>query len=188
MATNLHSLRFPLGEFQFPNITIDTDEIATFIEVISDLPTELAQIIDAIPHETSYQWRYRPDGWTFSQVIHHLADSHMNSFIRFKLTLTEDEPIIRPYIESMWARTQEATNSAEIGDSLKIISGLHSRWATLLRSIKAEEYERMFRHPEFDDPISLYQSLSLYSWHCNHHLAHLRLALASGGKYGTGAS
>jgi len=114
---------------------------------------------------------YREGGWSVRQVVHHVPESHMNAYIRFKLALTEDEPTIKPYMEDRWAATPD-TQSTPLEISLALLEPLHSRWVRLLRSLKPGEWKRTFRHPELG-VVSLEKNLALYSWHGRHHVAHI---------------
>jgi len=113
---------------------------------------------------------YRPDGWTVRQVLHHIADSHMTSYLRFKLALTEAEPTIKPYDEGEWAKLPDAL--APVEPSLDLLVLLHQRWILLLRSLKPDQWNRTFRHPE-RGVVQLDTNLMLYAWHGRHHLAHV---------------
>jgi hypothetical protein len=126
------------------------------------------------------KWKCRPEGWTIKQVIHHCSDSHINSIIRFKLALTEDNPTIRPYREERWAELDDSIND-DISISLSLIEVLHTKWAYLLRSLSEEQLNRTFNHPNSGE-FTLKQAIALYAWHSNHHLAHVKQALASDGK------
>ena len=128
---------------------------------------------DLSPLELDYI--YRPGGWTIKQVVHHCADSHMNSLIRFKLALTEDLPTIKPYFEERWAELADYHNP--ISDSLIILQGVHNRWVTLLKSLDQEQLKRDFIHPEHQKRFTLKETMALYAWHCQHHLAHIEQAL-----------
>ena len=114
---------------------------------------------------------YRPEGWTVRQVIHHIADSHMNAYIRLKFALAEDEPEIKPYDENIWARTAEAA-TLPVGASLTLLAGLHERWAATFRAMSEADYTRAYRHPE-SGLTRLDVALALYEWHGRHHLAHV---------------
>ena len=114
---------------------------------------------------------YREGGWTVRQVVHHVPDSHLNSYIRFKLALTEEEPTIRPYMEDRWAELPEA-RTAPIELSLSLLEDLHKRWMLMLRAIQPAEWKRTFRHPEIG-PMTLEKNLALYAWHGRHHVAHV---------------
>ena len=114
---------------------------------------------------------YRPGGWTVRQVVHHYADSHANSYVRFRLALTEDAPVIKPYDEQRWAELPDA-KSAPISVSLTLLSALHQRWVLLLRSLDDQTFARTFIHPELGE-MRLDKTLGLYAWHCHHHVAHI---------------
>jgi uncharacterized damage-inducible protein DinB len=114
---------------------------------------------------------YREGGWTVRQVVHHVPDSHLNSYIRFKLALTEEDPTIRPYMEDRWAELPEA-KTAPIELSLSLLEDLHKRWMLMLRAIQPAEWKRTFRHPEIG-PMTLEKNLALYAWHGRHHVAHV---------------
>jgi uncharacterized damage-inducible protein DinB len=114
---------------------------------------------------------YRPEGWTVRQVVHHVPESHMHSYVRFKLAITEEEPTIKPYYEDRWARLDDA-NQAPIELSLNLLSALHERWVWFLRSLKEVDFERTFRHPDLGT-VSLDKNLALYAWHGRHHVAQI---------------
>ena len=122
--------------------------------------------------EAQLQTPYRPDGWTSQQVVHHVADSHMNAFIRFKLGLTEDNPSIKPYDEVMWAELSD-TKIVPINVSLTLLHALHTRWVAVLENIKEEEWSRTLFHPEHKREMSLWYVIGLYAWHGKHHTAHI---------------
>jgi len=171
----LEELRYPVGKFQFE--TPNQEKLDQWIDTITNLPSELKKLVGTLSYE-DLEKTYKPDGWNIKQIVHHLADSHMNSFIRFKLVLTEENPTFKPYNEVEWAKTEDAS-SEDIADSLGLLEGLHKRWATLLRSIESEQMERTFIHPEYKNQYNLKWLLCLYDWHCRHHLAHIRLAKES---------
>lgn len=169
----LEKLRFPIGEFEVPK-QVSTSDIEKWIGDIALFPSRLVDLVDNLSEEQLSK-TYRPEGWTIRQVVHHCADSHLNSFIRFKLAMTEDTPTIRPYLEDKWAEQVDYT--IPIVNSIKIIEGLHARWTVLLKSFDATDLERKFVHPEHGTSFSLAEAIAMYAWHCNHHLAHVRLAL-----------
>jgi uncharacterized damage-inducible protein DinB len=115
--------------------------------------------------------------WTIRQIVHHLADSHLNSYVRIKLALTEDRPTIKPYDESRWSALDDARR-APIGPSLEILDGVHARWAILMRSLPAEAFDREFYHPETNVTTPLWKALALYGWHGRHHTAQIEWVLA----------
>lgn len=170
----LYQLQFPIGKFQKPAV-IDDSLIQQWISDIQHFPEQIKTITQRLSGE-QLNWQYRPDGWTIKQVVHHCADSHMNSFIRFKLALTEDSPTIKPYFEDRWAELVDGTDN-NIKDSLALITALHSKWVVLLKNINSSDLKRDFIHPEHGKRISLEENIGTYAWHCNHHLAHIKLAL-----------
>ena len=162
-------LRYPIGKFQPPASITATDR-ARFIDEIETLPGRLRSAIAGLD-EAQLDTPYRPGGWTVRQVVHHFADSHMNSFVRFKLALTEDSPVIKPYDERAWAETADS-RSIPVEPSLSLIEGLHQRWAALLRSLDGQQCQRTFTHPE-RGLLTLDVTLAMYAWHCRHHTAHI---------------
>ncbi len=162
-------LRYPVGRFQAP-ATISPEDRARFIDTIEALPARLRAAIAGL-NDVQIDTRYRDGGWTVRQVVHHLADSHMNSFVRFKLGLTEDAPTIKPYLEGPCAETADSVN-VPADASLALLDGLHQRWTVLLRAMTEQDYQRTFKHPE-RGVIRLDANLALYEWHCRHHTAHI---------------
>lgn len=167
---NLEQLKYPIGKYLRPNI-ITKEMISSWIEDISTLPTKLEGAVKNLSQE-QLETPYRPDGWTLKQVVHHLADSHLNAFIRIKLALTEDQPTIKPYFEERWAELEDGKNMP-IEASLKMISGIHARWTVLLKSLSDSDFERTFIHPEHGRIWRIDGVVGLYAWHGNHHLAHI---------------
>jgi hypothetical protein len=163
-------LRYPIGQFIKPN-QITKDIISIWIHDIASFPERLRIEVDGLSDE-QLDTPYRPEGWTIRQVIHHCADSHMNSFIRFKLALTEDHPTIKPYFEDRWADLPDS-KQITVDASLKILEGLHERWVVLLNSLTEIDLSRTFYHPENRQAIRLDENIGIYAWHCNHHLAHI---------------
>jgi hypothetical protein len=176
MQANIEELKYPIGKFQTPK-SIDNNQIEEWIKTIERFPEKLShEVLNLTQAELKKQ--YRPNGWTIRQVVNHCADSHMNSLIRFKLALTEDIPTIKPYFEDLWAELPDS-NAFPVGSSLKLLEGLHERWAFLLRSLSDQDLERQFKHPESGELISLKINIGIYAWHCEHHLAHVKNAKAS---------
>lgn len=173
-SQNLEDLKYPIGKFSKPE-SISEEEIKSWITDIEQFPNRLNKLVPYLS-ASELNYRYRPDGWTIKQVVHHCADSHMNSFIRFKLCLTEELPTIKPFNDSKWAELPDATE-ADISTSLKLIEGLHARWTILLKSLDASELNKQYVHPDKQQPLSLLDSIALYAWHGNHHLAHIKQAL-----------
>lgn len=163
------SLRFPLGEFTAPSVVSDSQR-AAWIADIARLPADLTAAVEPL----SEAWLgkcYRPGGWTVQQVVQHLADSHMNSFVRFKWALTEDQPTIKPYDEKAWAECPDK-GALPVTASLVFLAALHDRWVALLSGMSPSDWRRGFVHPE-SGPIALDVNLGLYAWHGRHHLAHI---------------
>jgi len=162
------NLRFPVGKFE--KIEVTEDLRSQFLETIAALPKKLREACLGL-NEEQLETEYRPEGWTVKQVVHHLADSHSNSLIRFKLALTEDTPPIKPYLEDKWAELADAKH-APVELSLNQIDSIHARWSLILEAMTAEDFERNLFHPEHGE-VSLNYMLSLYDWHCRHHIAHI---------------
>jgi uncharacterized damage-inducible protein DinB len=161
-------LRYPIGPFQRPD-SLDAKGREAAITAITQLPAEFRRAVSGL-NDSQLDTPYRPGGWTVRQVAHHVPDSHMNAYVRFKLALTEDNPTIKPYEESLWARL--ADSSLPIETSLRLLENLHDRWVVLLKSITLEQWERPFVHPETGSQ-RLFQLLALYSWHGAHHTGHV---------------
>lgn len=161
--------RYPLGKFSFEG-NMTEQQKARCLDDIEQTPARLRAAVSGL-NDQQLDTPYRDAGWTVRQVVHHVPDSHMNSYVRFKLALTEDEPTIRPYMENLWAELPEA-KSAPIELSLTLLESLHQRWMLALRGIKPEEWKRNLRHPEMG-LLSLEKTLALYAWHGRHHVAHV---------------
>lgn len=161
--------RYPIGKFD-RNINVTTEMRSEFIGTIEALPAQLRKEVENL-FERQLDTPYRDGGWTIRQVVHHLPDSHINSYIRFKLALTEENPAIKTYEEHLWAELQD-TFKTPIDVSLNLLESLHTRWAILLRSLTDEQFEKTFQHPEWNK-ITLSSTLALYAWHSKHHLAHI---------------
>ncbi|MDQ1151423.1 YfiT family bacillithiol transferase [Sphingobacterium zeae] len=170
MQHELEKLRYPIGRFAIPD-AIDHTLLNDWIKTITDFPARLKSEVGDLTDDM-LEKRYRPEGWTIRQVVHHCADSHMNSFIRFKLALTEEDPTIKLYEEKLWAELPDA-KIIPIESSVKLLEGLHERWGILLKSLTTEQLERGFIHPATKRLISLKVNIGLYAWHCNHHLMHI---------------
>lgn len=176
----LEKLKFPIGKFQKPD-SISENDIKTWVEVIQNFPINIKKLASTLSVE-ELNWVYRPEGWSIKQVVHHCADSHMNSFIRFKLALTEDIPTIKPYEEAKWAELVDG-KSDNISSSIQIIEGVHTRWVLLLKSFGGKELKKKFVHPTNNKTSCLDEIIGLYAWHCNHHLAHIEQALLHKGQF-----
>ncbi|MGC5325920.1 YfiT family bacillithiol transferase [Brevibacillus sp. SYSU BS000544] len=161
-------LRYPIGTFEWAG-EASAEQMSKWIDEIEAIPTQLRLAVKGLSPE-QLDTPYRPDGWTLRQVVHHVADSHMNSYIRFKLALTEDEPTIKPYEEASWAELADSAQPVEV--SLTLLDALHERWIVLLRSMSPEDFKRSFIHPQ-NGVVSLTHATGLYSWHGRHHIAHV---------------
>ena len=178
---DIEKLKYPIDSFSYPKVCTP-EIIEDWIQTIANFPADLNETVDGLTL-SQLNWKYRPDGWNIKQVIHHLADSHMNSFIRFKLALTEESPTVKPYHEELWAELPDATED-NILVSLMILRGLHNRWSILLRNMSMQDMAKVIVHPEYKaKKILLKQNIGLYAWHCSHHLAHIQQALRYGGDF-----
>jgi len=162
-------IRYPIGQFTWAGRNT-AEQRAAAINDIAAAPQKMRSAVAGLT-ETQLDIPYRKGGWTVRQVVHHVPDSHMNSYIRFKLALTEDEPTIKPYDEAVWANLIDA-KTAPIEPSLSLLEGLHYRWALLLRSLSDTDVTRKFNHPELGI-VSIDQYIALYAWHGKHHVAHI---------------
>lgn len=162
-------LRYPIGKFD-SKIATTPEMRAKFIQTIEELPAKIREAIAGLSDE-QIDTPYRPGGWTIRQVVHHVADSHVNSFCRFKFGLTVDAPTVTTYDEALWAETADA-KTAPLDSSLMIIEGVHARWTTLLKSMSDADFARKLNHPE-RGAMSLDLLLALYDWHSRHHTAHV---------------
>ena len=176
----IEKLKFPIGPFVKPN-PLSSDQIEEWIFEIEQFPAKLKELVEDLSKD-QINWRYRPGGWMIKQVVHHCADSHMNSFIRFKLALTEDYPTIKPYLEHLWANLPDGLTDS-VSESISILDGLHARWCTLLKSLDTDDMNRKFVHPEHGTEFSLMEMIGFYAWHGNHHLAHIQQAIEMKGSF-----
>ncbi len=165
----MNDLRYPIGKFVPPSELSAADR-KPLIGQIAELPGQLRTAVTGLS-PSQIETPYRPQGWTVRQVVHHVADSHLNALVRFKLALTEDQPAVKTYAEDRWAELPDA-KSAPVELSLTLLESLHQRWVLLLRSLTDEQWARAFRHPEHGT-IGLERTLALYAWHGRHHLAHI---------------
>ncbi|MEO6806180.1 MAG: YfiT family bacillithiol transferase [Edaphobacter sp.] len=161
-------LRYPIGGFKAP-ATISRGERADAIATLAELPEQLRNAVDGLS-AAQLSTPYRDGGWTVRQVVHHVADSHMNAFIRVKLSLTEDWPTVKPYDEAAWAKLHDMT--APVEWSLELIEALQARWVMLLQSLDEEQWKRGCNHPQ-NGPMTVEMATLLYAWHSRHHVAHI---------------
>ncbi len=167
----MEHLRFPIGKLVVPE-TYPMEDIRGWIDSIRSLPSEIREVANSLSDEQLSK-PYRPEGWTGKQVIHHVADSHINCLIRLKLALTEDNPTIKPYNEEKWARLSDY--EMPISFSLDLIENTHAHLVYLLDRLQELDFHRMFTHPQYQYTRSIAYLSALYSWHGKHHTAHLKL-------------
>lgn len=162
-------IRYPIGKLAL-NDVVSSNELA---QMINDLENAPKQLVDAVEGLTREQLAtpYRPNGWKLSQVVHHLADSHMNAYMRIKLALTEEQPTVKTFEENLWAEL--ADNNTPITISVKLFTGIHERLVTLLKFLKEAEFKKAVIHPEIG-MITVEQLVAIYSWHGKHHIAQIR--------------
>ena len=160
--------RYPIGKFSY-TAPLTAGQKKQFLDDIEQTPARLRDAVRGLS-DAQLDTPYRDGGWTVRQVVHHVPDSHMNSYIRFKLALTEDDPTIKPYFEDRWAELPDSRQPVE--NSLTMLESLHRRWTTVLRSMSEADWKRTFRHPELGS-MPLEKALALYSWHGRHHVAHV---------------
>src|SRR5579872_6287177 len=165
----MNDLRYPIGKFHYEGPSTE-ERRQKLIDEIASAPADLRSAITGLS-ERQLDTPYRPDGWTVRQVVHHVPDSHVNAYIRFKLALTEEEPTIKPYAEDRWARLED-TRLTPVHVSLTLLDSLHDRWVRLLRSLPPQDWKRTFRHPEIG-VMDMERTLALYAWHGRHHVAHI---------------
>ena len=169
MPTTAPDPRYPVGRFA-PPAEHTAEQRATDVRTIAELPARLREAVAGLD-DRRLDTPYRPDGWTVRQLVHHVADSHMNAFTRFKLGLTEDAPTIKPYDEARWADL--ADSALPVATSLALVDALHVRWTALLAAMTPDDFARTVHHPEHAQPMSLDRLLALYAWHSRHHVAHV---------------
>lgn len=162
--------RYPVGRFEWAGSATD-GERRKWIAELAEAPAHLRAAVEGLT-EAQLDTPYREGGWTVRQVVHHLADSHMNSYVRFRLALTEETPTIKPYDENSWAELPDA-RSGPPEPSLALLEALHMRWVALLRTLSPSEWEREFVHPEHGARSTLSRTLAVYAWHGRHHVAQI---------------
>lgn len=166
--TDAEALRYPLG--RFTPVAPDAAVRRAAVAEIAALPLRLRDAVAGLAG-AHLDTPYRPGGWTVRQVVHHVADSHINGFVRVKLALTEDAPIIKPYDEQAFATLDDMRLPVEV--SLDLLAALHARWVALYAAMTEEQFARTFVHPEYPEPQSLDRHVQLYAWHSRHHVAHI---------------
>ena len=170
-ATELEQLRYPIGRFTAPAAPLSPPQREEMIDAIAAVPRELRRELAGLS-DAQLDTPYRPGGWTLRQLAHHVPDSHLNAYTRFKLALTEEVPTIKPYDEARWAELADS-RELPVEPSLTMLDVLHQRWVHLLRSMSPGDFRRELSHPEWSKPLSLDAMLALYAWHGRHHTAHV---------------
>jgi uncharacterized damage-inducible protein DinB len=165
----MSDLSYPIGKFHYEGVPTEQQRQA-FLDEIAQAPAKLRAAAKGL-NDAQLDAPYRPGGWTVRQVVHHVPDSHLNSYIRCKLALTEEDPTIKPYAEDRWAELADS-KATPIEVSLTLLDSLHDRWLRLLRSLGPEDWKKTFRHPDLG-PMPLEKNLALYAWHGRHHVAHI---------------
>lgn len=163
-------LRYPIGPFEFPD-SATPEGLERWIGAIESLPAEFRKTVEPLSAE-QLDTPYRPGGWTVRQLVHHVPDSHLSSFVRFKWTLTEDVPTIKTYDEKLWAELPDSRDTP-VEVSLTLLESLHTRWVYLLRGMNEEDWQRRLYHPEMERELALFQMAALYAWHGRHHHTHI---------------
>jgi hypothetical protein len=166
----MSDLRYPIGPFQWKG-SLTQEERKAAIDVIAATPANLRAAVKGLS-VAQIDTPYREGGWTVRQVVHHMPDSHLNAYVRFKLTLTEDVPQVKTYEEASWAETPEI-GITPVETSLVLLESLHERWVTLLRALSPEDFSRTFKHPQHETPRPLDWLVAIYAWHGPHHVAHI---------------
>lgn len=162
-------LSYPIGKFEYTRISTPQQRVQSILE-IEETPARLREAIRGL-NEQQLNTPYRPGGWSVRQVVHHLPESHMNAYVRFKLALTEENPTVKPYKEDLWSKTPDvAATPLEV--SLALLENLHRRWVILLKSLTEADLERTLQHPELGQ-VKLDRYLAMYAWHGKHHVAHI---------------
>jgi len=160
--------RYPIGQFSYTG-PLSPEQKRQYLNDIEQAPARFRAAVHGLS-DAQLDTPYRHGGWMVRQVVHHVPDSHMNAYIRFKLALTEDDPIIKPYMEDRWAELPDSRQPIE--NSLAMLDSLHRRWTTVMRNMSDADWQRTFRHPELGS-MTLEKTLALYSWHGRHHTAHV---------------
>jgi hypothetical protein len=174
--SDTEALRYPIGPFQ-PRTGLSAEEREELIGQIAGFPSDLRAVVESLTGK-QLDATYRDGGWTIRQVVHHVPDSHLQGYVRFKLAVTEASPTIKTYDQKAWGNTEDC-HGAPVEASLSLLEGLHQRWAYFLRSLSEDDFARSYHHPEMGE-VTLETTLQLYAWHGRHHLAHVRLVADKG--------
>ncbi len=165
---------YPIGKYNRP-VEFTEDLITMMVEDIRTFPKHLKKVCKKINKDKKLQYSYRDGGWSIEQIVHHIADSHMIAFTRFKLALTENNPTIKPYDENLWAETSDIQLPLKV--SIKLLKALHIKWTSLLENMDKNDFKRTYFHPGYNTTSSLQDALALYVWHGKHHVAQIEVAL-----------
>ena len=166
----LYALRYPIGEYEFGGPRLSAPDRAAAIEAMTVLPVQIRLAASGLSR-AQLDARYRPGGWMLRQIVHHLADAHSNGYLRTRLLLTEDAPLVKPYEQSLWAELPDVRR-VTIDASLSLLEALHERWTALLRELAPADFARSFRHPQWGS-VTLDQQIDFVAWHGRHHTAHV---------------
>ncbi|NQY29305.1 MAG: putative metal-dependent hydrolase [Flavobacteriaceae bacterium] len=168
---DIEQLKYPAGKLHIPE-KITQEQVEIWIKTIALFPKKVKTELTDLTNQQTIRYHYRAGGWNIKQVLNHCIDSHMNSFIRFKLALTEENPIIRPYDETAWAELPD-TLLYDVSESIQLLQLIHKRWVFLLNSLTTEQFNRTFIHPDGDEVVTLKENLCIYAWHCENHFLHI---------------
>jgi DinB superfamily len=169
MTDQMINTQYPIGTFTFDGV-VDAKQREQWINEIATQPSRLREAVAGLS-DTHLDTPYRDGGWMVRQVVHHVPDSHMNAYIRFKLAITEPNPTIKPYDEGAWANLPDSKLATEV--SLRLLESVHERWVVILNHMTEAEFEKTYFHPESQKTFVLGRVLGLYAWHGNHHIAHI---------------
>jgi hypothetical protein len=172
----MEHLKYPIGKFEFGK-SYTAEQNQQHIEQIAAFPKQLKALVVQL-NSSLLEKNYRPEGWTARQIIHHLSDSHINAFLRVKLTLTENTPIIKPYDQDLWAELEDG-KTAPIEASVMLIEATHQKWVYLLNTLSNDDLQKKYFHPEYKREFKLEELLALYAWHGQHHAEHLKIIVAN---------
>ena len=171
---DIEKLKYPAGRFT-PPAAYNAEQVKQYIQALEELPALMETAVKSLlAKDLSY--RYRPESWNIKQIVHHVADSHLNFHIRLRLTLAEETPTIKPYDENVWAKFTDANND-DLSSSLNIIKGVHARAVVLLKTLTEKDFARQYFHPEYQKHFNLLWLLGLYAWHGKHHVEQIKTAL-----------
>ena len=168
--SGLEKLKYPIGKFNVASVN-DDQYLERSIFAIEALPFKILNTVNKL-NDKQLDTPYRPGGWTVRQLVHHIPDSHTNAYIRFKWTLTEDNPVIKAYFEEKWAELPDS--KAPVYIAFNMLASVHERWVILMKSLKKEDWEKSFIHPANNNTVSLKELVGMYAWHGEHHLTHIR--------------